>query len=304
MKRIFRLFPLSVLAALMIVISCQHDDAVRQNEQIETLEPQLSIIMESGEHLRTINPTIYQRLSETSRHAGALDNAENDTAGFTLDLSMVQIIERNTYTQYTTSVFDHAEYQTYLINYLLLHFDDGSQYQFLVKYPRIITDQGTELDRANAVMERIDGDTLLQAENDVHPCLDGVPEILNTYQQYNCEETPCTGREGHNWGENCPCATLSNCTMPTRSCGWQTVNVWTCSGGGTQAPSGDGGTADGGNNNDPNDDPNNDDPIETVPILSDWEQIEDCMNTASFTENIQLTSAMVVWLQTNNSQIA
>ncbi|MBC8754239.1 hypothetical protein H2O64_06115 [Kordia sp. YSTF-M3] len=306
MKRIFKLFPFTVLALFLSVISCQHDDTLHQNDQKEAEVPKFIIKMENGDHLREINPTVYQQLSETSRYTSSLRNTEDETStpSFTLDLSMVQIIERNTYTQYTTSIFDHADYETYLINYLLLDFDDGAHYQFLIKYPRIVTDQGTALDRSNAIMEAITGNTLLQPENIVgspRPCLDSVPVILETVEQYSCTETPCTGGARHDWGEICPCANLAHCTMPTRTCGWNTVNVWGCSGGGT---SGTGTTSPtgGGNDTTPNDS-SDDEPIGTVPILSALEEIEMCMNMPSFVENIELSSAMISWLQTQPKDI-
>lgn len=307
MKRVFTVLPFIVIALILSVIGCQHDDTPLQTEQAELQEPKFIVKMKSGDHLRNINPTIYQRLAETSRHTGSLNTTEDETGAtsFTLDLSTVQIIERNTYTQYTTSIFDHADYETYLINYMLLDFNDGAQYQFLIKYPRIVTDQGAEIDRSNAVVERIEGNTLLQTESGIgspRPCLEGVPEIVDTVQQYSCTETPCTGNEGHDWGEDCPCADLSYCTMPTRACGWNTVNVWGCSGGGISG-TGTSGTT-GGGNDDPSDDPNDDDPIETVPILTVWEEIENCINSNSFNDNSQLTSQMLLWLQSNNNKRA
>lgn len=270
MKRIFRVFSFIALALILSVISCQHDDASQQNGQLESETSEFIIQIESGLHFRDFNPTVYQKLAQTSHHVESINTAKDGTGSspYSLNLNTIQIIERNTYTQYTTPVLDHSEQETHLINYMFLEFDDGAEYQFLIKYPQLITDQGLELDQDNAVMVSIDGEIIFNKSGigQPRPCLDGVPEIVDTVQQYNCIETRCTGNERHTWGEVCPCVNLAHCTMPTRACGWQTVNLWGCSGGGV---SGTGTTTPtGGNSSDPNNlDPNDDDPIETVPVF-------------------------------------
>ncbi|AXG70572.1 hypothetical protein KORDIASMS9_02812 [Kordia sp. SMS9] len=302
MKSIFNetISPLIIVCAIFL-ISCEHDDTVRIDEQTKSQNKSFIIQMESGDHLRATHPSVYQKLTQSSNTAKS-----NDTStAYSLDLNTIQIIERNTYTQYTTTVHGHSEQNNYLINYMFLEFDDGAEYQFLIKYPRIGYDQGGGLDHANAIMETINGDTLLQKSGigQPRPCLDGTPELIGMEQQYQCTQYNCTGGN-HAIGEDCDCGTPGYTCVPAyQICGWVTVNQWSCTGG--SAPSGgDGndGTA-GGGSSDPNN-PLQDDPIETVPILTDWEKIENCMNSSFLTDNIQLTPEMLIWLQDNNHQVA
>ncbi|KAB8155107.1 hypothetical protein EZY14_004275 [Kordia sp. TARA_039_SRF] len=259
MKQSIRVFPFIIFIALISVIACQHDDAVRIDEQTKSQDASLIIQMESGEHLRTTHPSVYQKLNQSSHSA-----KNNDGTPYSLDLNTIQIIERNTYTQYTTPVVGHVEQENYLINYMLLEFDDGDSYQFLIKYPRLTNG----LDYTNAIMEAIEGATILnKTVGSSRPCLNGVPEIQNTYDVLVCTDFKCTGDAHHPYGEECDCGTIiTSCQPPLRICGWETVNVWGCSGGGSQT-GGDSndGTA-GGGSNDPNND-NPDDPIETIPLL-------------------------------------
>ncbi len=257
MKHIFRLFPFTIAVLFMTIIACQHDDTVRMDEQTKSQDASFIIKMESGEHLRATHPSVYQKLNQSSHSA-----KNNDGTFYSLDLNMIQIIERNTYTQYTTPVIGHVEQESYLINYILLEFDDGDSYQFLIKYPRLING----LDYTNAIMEAIEGATILNKSGPSRPCLNGVPEIQNTYQVYQCINFKCTGR-GHALGEQCECEiTDMGCTRAFQICGWETVNVWGCSGGGSQTGGDSNDSTAGGGSNDPNND-NPDDPIETVPVF-------------------------------------
>jgi hypothetical protein len=304
MKSIFNLvFSLVLIVVFSYLVACQHDDTTRDLESTSIQNTRLVIRMESSDHLRYANPIVFRKLIKTSQYAKTLAVAKDGITNspFALNLSTIQIIERNTYTQYTMPVVGHAAQDLYLINYMLIEFDDGASYQFLIKYPRLDNDQVGGLDYTNAFMEAIHGETLLYKSGigGLRPCLDGVPELVSTIQQYTCETTRCTGGDRHEWGDDCPCANLSYCTMPTRTCEWETVNVWSCTGGGAVGSNGNNGPAGGGGN-----DPNQDDPIETVPVLADWEAIENCMNTSSFNENINLTPEMITWLQANNSQVA
>lgn len=310
MKRIVKVFPVIIFSFILLLIACEQDDNVSQNnEQAETQKSELKIHVEGGEHFRNLNPTIYQKLKRTSRHAEVLTTAKNGTEeiNFSLDLNTIQIIERNTYTQYTTTVLNHSEQEIYLINYMFLEFNDGAEYQFLIKYPRIITDQGVELDRTNAVMEAINGETILNKSGigGSRPCLNGVPEIVNSYQVYQCTEFRCTG-DGHSVGEECNCGQPGySCTTAFKICQWETVNTWGCSGGGTSSGGNDG-TA-GGGNNDPNDDPN-DDPIETVPFVPHWQRVVDCVNDGfygSFDSNnpLPLSTQDIEWLQSPSGSV-
>ncbi|MEM6720631.1 MAG: hypothetical protein AAF611_14985 [Bacteroidota bacterium] len=270
MKQLFKTLPFIALILVLIVIACKHDDVTRHDEQVQAQETDLIIHIESGDHLRYLHPAVFRKLVKTSKHTKMLQVAKDGTGSgaYSLALNTIQIIHRNTYRQYTTPVLNHAEQDLYLINYILIEFDDGDAYQFLIKYPRLGNNQGGGIDYANAIMESIDGETLLQKSgiDGSRPCLDGVPELVNTVQQYICETTRCTGPERHQWGEQCPCANLSYCTMPTRTCGWQTVSIWSCTGGGAGGTGqGNDGTASGGSN-DP-DDVIQDDPILTVPLI-------------------------------------
>ncbi|MFK7748339.1 MAG: hypothetical protein AB8B65_08115 [Kordia sp.] len=308
MKRIFRVFLFFILTVFLSVLSCQHDDSVDHTHQSNTQKSEFIIQIESGKHFQDFNSTVYKKLKQTSQSVASASIGKNDSNGntFSLNLNTIQIIERNTYTQYTTPVIGHKDQETHLINYMLIEFDDGAEYQFLIKYPRIINNQVESLDHANAVMEAINGETILNKSGigSPRPCLEGVPEIVDSVQQYICTETPCTGDEHHTWGEECECVDLSYCTMPTRSCGWQTVNVWGCSGGGTSTGSGSDPTADGGSN--PPNDTDPDDPIETVPFVPNWERVVNCINggaMGSFDNSLPLSSDDISWLQTPTGSV-
>ncbi|EDP96256.1 hypothetical protein U8527_09100 [Kordia algicida OT-1] len=284
MKQLFKALSLLVFALLLSVIACRQDDVSDQSENTQALTPKFIIHIQNGDHLRNLNPTIFQKLEETSRHTSALIPTEDTTQGtnFSLDLNTIQIIERNNYTQYTTSVLGHNQQETHLINYMLLDYDDGEQYQFLLKYPRIITDEGIHLDRTNAVMEPISGDVIFQRESvprGVAPCLEGVPVLVESSQEYQCTQYACTGL-GHALGEECECGDVnSSCSRAYEQCLWVVIDRWECSGGGTSG-SGTGGATGGNTNNDVNDNTDNDDPLETVPLLSAKEEIERCMNSS------------------------
>ncbi|AXG72271.1 hypothetical protein KORDIASMS9_04540 [Kordia sp. SMS9] len=263
MKYLFKRKPLVVFTLLLSVYACQNDDTDQNNEQTPSQDVNFVIQMESGDHLQTMNPKMYQKLVQRSSTA---KNSENN-ASYSLDLQTIQIIERNTYTQYTTAVLGHNEQVTSLINYVFIEFDDGATYQFLIKYPRIVLGEDETIDHANAVMEVIDGEIVFNKSGigQPRPCLDGVPEIIESVQQYICVYTKCSGNLNHTWGEECPCEFTLGCIRATRTCGWETVNVWGCSGGGVVSGNGNDGTA-GGGSNDPND-TNQDDPVVTVPIF-------------------------------------
>lgn len=287
--------------AFLSIFSCQQDQMTVIQEETLSVKSAFIIKMENGEHLREIKPNIYQKLIETSSRTQTLSEIENSTYtdSFSLDLNTVQVIERDTYTQYTTAVSNHAAYESYLINYLLLDFHDGSQYQYLLKYPRIITENDVVLDRANATMVRLSGDTIFQTENShgLRPCLEGVQELVETTQEYQCTQYNCSGNNHVLGDDECDCGVTANCTPASEVCEWVVIDRWECSGGGT-AGTGNGGTTGGGNDNPDNTD--DDEPIETIPFIPYWQRVVDCVNDGimgDFNNDLPLDTNDINWLQ-------
>lgn len=139
MKHIFRSISSVFLIVLLGITACQKTDDTQAIIE-EKQESTLSLKIESGKHLRILNPVIYEKLETASRQSSSFMKTENDTqtVPFSLDLTTIQIIEKTNYTQYTLNVF-HPESDTNLVNYMLLVFNDETHYQYLVKYPRITT---------------------------------------------------------------------------------------------------------------------------------------------------------------------
>ncbi|WP_420574190.1 hypothetical protein [Kordia sp.] len=301
MKRLLKRLSFIVCILLFSVTSCEQDDATRIAENEQSQKSDFVVKIENGTHLRSINPTIYKKLSAVSRAENSSKNADEvDTPNFSLDLSTIQIIERNTYTQYTTSVIDHAESETHLINYMLLDFNDGEEYQFLLKYPKLVTENGVELDRDHTIMESIAGNTLLEKSypGGIRPCLEGTPVLVETTQEYQCTQYRCTGNGQHSMNQDgCLCQVTVNCMPASETCEWIIIDRWACSGGGTQGSGNGGGTTGGGNDSD------DDDPIETVPFIPYWQRVVNCVNNGyigSLDANnpLPLSSSDIDWLKT------
>lgn len=317
MKRIFKIF-LSSFLLLFCFVKCQNDDISKQPQQEEEIKKTLSITIEKGHHFQVSNPNLYQTLANASRTHDNSINPEDDTDGYTeemeefiLDLEDIQIIEKENYTQYTVFV-DHPGSDSYLVNYVLIIFSNNNgnghaygnqdEYQYLVYYPKVTVSGEEILDYSAASMEKIEGEILLTPEAAVNApprCLDGVPELVDTQQVYTCTSVPCSGNQHHAYGDdNCPCNVTVNCTPASQNCAWQTVNVWSCTGGGGSGNPDTPGNTGGGSN-----DPIQQEPIETVPIVPTWEKIKTCINTPSFTESLILSAPQITWLQTQSGDV-
>ncbi|WP_298516964.1 hypothetical protein [uncultured Kordia sp.] len=239
--------------------------------------------MIKGEHLRVSDTHIFQKLQNISRNS-ANQKSENTNNDFTLILDNIQIITKNSYTQYTV-LADHIESEENLVNYILLTFDSGEELQYLVKYPKVFSENGMELDYQQATMEYIDGDIIFDSKSGIggnRPCLDGVQELVDSYQIYQCTQYVCSDR-GHEIGDDsCLCGISVDCTPAYEECGWVTVNVWGCTGGASSG-SGNDGTSGGGSqsSDDTNSDEEEEEPIETIPV-GDFNTASECTKITNF----------------------
>lgn len=282
------------LCVAWVLVGCQNDDYRHHNNQARTEEPSLIIKMEKVHHLEKSNAVVFSKLQSVG-NINKTDTAKNNSSdtNFSLILDDVQIIEKNTYTQYTVLVA-HANSEQILKNYVLLVFDTGEERQFLVNYPKIVVDNGITLDYSQATMEPLEGEILINKSGvgGARPCLDGVQELVDTYQVYQCTQYVCSDR-GHAIGDNCLCGISVDCTPAYEECGWETVNVWGCSGG--SASSGNGNGTTGGNSNNNGDDDNDDDElIETLPML-DLNPFRECFKVTNFlAQNPNYKNALLI----------
>ncbi|PTX58558.1 hypothetical protein C8N46_11349 [Kordia periserrulae] len=264
MKHIFRTFFITIIT-IFLMPRCQEIDD--QTTQIPN-KPEFIIKMSNGEHLRASNSYVFKKLQKLAIEEDLSKTQE--TQSFTLDLENIQIIEKNYYTQYTL-LAQHPESNVNLVNYMLLIYDDGTEYQYLIKYPIIDNNDGIVLDYTQATMNQLGGNVILQNKSGIggtSPCLDGAPQLIDTQEVYTCSYITCSGNEHHEWGDNsCPCMiTVFSCSRASQECGWETVNIWSCTGSGTASDGNDYNNAGGSGGDDPDSMPDDEEPVETIPI--------------------------------------
>jgi len=252
--------------------------------QVVNLKPESSLkvtIVRGDEYFAKSNPRIYNKLKQAGQsNILSRETEYSDDYNFYFNLDNIQIIEKTSYTQYTVIV-ERDNSVNELLNYMLLEYDDGEQFQYLITYSKSQTENGLEINHNSATIENLDGQSLLARGFGNSDCLDGVPELVDSIQIYVCEEKKCSGSNHHSIGEVCPCGSYNeegiyySCSRANEECDWQTVNVWSCDGGssgnGNNGGTSTGGGSHGGNNDDSTDDDptnENDEENETLQTIA------------------------------------
>jgi hypothetical protein len=230
--------------------------------QVVNLKPESSLkvtIVHGDEYFAKSNPRIYNKLKQAGQsNILSRETEYSDDYNFYFNLDKIQIIEKASYTQYTVIV-ERDNSVNELLNYMLLEYDDGEQFQYLITYSKTQTENGLEINHNSATIENLDGQSLLARGFGNSDCLDGVPELVDSIQIYVCEEKKCSGSNHHSIGEVCPCGNYNeegiyySCSRANEECDWQTVNVWSCDGG-SSGNGNNGGTSTGGGSHGGNDD--------------------------------------------------
>jgi len=233
-------------------------------------KPPLKIsIVHGNAHFAKANPDIYNKLKNANQNHIAARGTEYSTDyNFYYNLDNIQIIEKNTYTQYTVAVENESQNNN-LLNYVLIVYNDGEERQYLVTYPRIETAEGLEIDHYSATLQSLDGQSLL-GRGTLTPCTNGtVPQLIDVTPTYSCTAVNCGGQNHGPEDEGCKCGTIENgyyhdCTRASYDCGWTNVNTWSCTGGSSSGGPDTGGETGGGGDTDDDDD---DEPVGTIALL-------------------------------------
>jgi hypothetical protein len=252
------------LVIFSLFYQCQKvDDAQALNEESE-FSLNISIVT-INEHFAKTNPIVYGKIQQTNKkNVLSRETQYSSDYDFHFNLDRVQIIEKDTYTQYTIVVENESDDDS-LLNYVLIIYNDGEEYQYLVNYPRVETSNGLEIDHSNATLQSLDGTSLLARGAGPIDCPDGTPELVGVTQEYGCTAIGCTGSNNHDAGEDCECGTVYDCEPPSNDCGWSSVNVWSCTGGGGSGIGDNGGATGGGTSNGEGN--NNNNGITTVALV-------------------------------------
>ncbi|GAA4246758.1 hypothetical protein [Winogradskyella damuponensis] len=238
-------------------------------------KPPLKIsIVHGNAHFAKANPDIYNKLKNANQNHIAARGTEYSTDyNFYFNLDNIQIIEKNTYTQYTVVVENESQNNN-LLNYVLIVYNDGEERQYLVTYPRIETAEGLEIDHYSATLQSLDGQSLL-GRGTLAPCTNGtVPQLIDVTPTYSCTAVNCGGQNHGPEDEGCKCGTIENgyyhdCTRASYDCGWTNVNTWSCTGSSSSGGPDSGGETGGGDTDDDDDDNDDDESIGTIALDDD-----------------------------------
>lgn len=271
----------------ILLYQCEKIDDSQKTVTAEEA-PLLISIAYGNEHYATTNPEIYQKLKNANQNNIAARGTDySNDYDLYFNLNRIQIIEKNTYTQYTI-VVENEEQSNVLLNYILLIYNNGDEFQYLAIYPRVETAGGLEIDYYNTTLINLDGQSLLGRGNNPIDCADGQPQFIDVTQVYSCEEKMCGGQGHGPEDEGCLCGTIvdgfyHDCARASYDCGWTSVIHWSCTGGGSAGgPDGNSNGHGNGGNGDDNDD-DDDEPIGTIPLLDveGTEASEPCNNIAA-----------------------
>lgn len=184
---------------------------------------------------------------------------------------------------------------------MLTVFSDGSYMQVLIHYPLISAAGVLEPDVSNALVTYINDISLLTGI-ETSPCPNTTEEIMSWDAELNCVDINCSAGGNHSYGQSCD----GNADQqPMRICsgGWVITGCITTSGSDSGSGTGPFTPPSGGSQNP--DDPTNEieEEVPVVPLVPAWQEIEMCVNMPSFVENIELSSDMISWLQTQPKDI-
>ncbi len=183
----------------LFLYQCQKvdDNQIIQPEQ--KLPLKISIV-NGNAHFEKTNPKIYNKLKQVSQsNVLSRETAYSDDYDFYFNLDNIQIIEKTSYTQYTVVVERDTDSND-LLNYMLIIYNDGEEYQYLITYPKIETPEGLEIDHFSATMQSLNGQSLLARGQP--NCPDGQPQFIGMDSVYGCSSF-CTGTNNHALGEEC-----------------------------------------------------------------------------------------------------
>ncbi|WP_431133243.1 hypothetical protein [Psychroserpens mesophilus] len=254
----------------LLLYQCQKVDDSQTTVSNEKATLKISVV-HGDDHFAKSHPVIYNKLKKANQDKVlARETQYSNDYDFYFNLDNIQIIEKPNYTQYTIVVESTIENYD-LLNYILILYNDGEEYQYLATYPRVETTEGLEINHYSATLERLNGQSLLARGINMSDCADGnEPQLVDVTQTYSCTEITCTSGN-HTSEQECFCGQYVNgmyynCQRAYLDCGWSSVNNWSCTGGGSL--NGPGTSTNGSNNN------SNDNTIGTV-ALNDSQNLKD-----------------------------
>lgn len=309
MKQLFTKTPLVVIAFLLSIVSCQHDETTNQDEQPESQIKKLDVIghVVKGDSIRQINKDLNlflrDRFEESNRFSS--EDIESNAYGFTIITDRVLQLSGDTYTNYIFNVSrDNASIDGFE-NYMLTIFNDGRYMQVLIYYPLIDSEDGAVADISSATVTYINDVTLLTGVES-SPCANTSEEIIEWSDEADCIYFNCTAGGNHSYGQSCS-GSLGE--QPFKICygGW--VITGCTSGGGSSSGSGSTNptdpfpsTGNGGNPTNPVDPNNPNEEVPTVPFIPAWQEVVNCINIISF-DNLTTIDGLGSWLQNQSNDV-
>ena len=262
------------LGLLFLVFTCQKEDEIEIKETKESFLKGLTHLSFSG--LKK-NSEIYRKVDRYVR--SKTNKTSSDSINFTIDTTLVQVIETENYLSYTFIANKFEQSETELNNYVLTIYNDNTSKQLLLTYPKTESSLGFSYDIENAIVEEIDGE--LQVNLKTTNC-DG---YVVTSWEVTCVDHNCTAGGNHSPGQNCYGEPYE---QPYTICtgGWVDNCIEDNS---IDAP--DGESSSGGTTGS-----NEEDEIAVVPLDNEvvtWKKIVNCLNQ----NNTTLTQPQIDWLQ-------
>lgn len=235
----------------------------------------------SEHYLEFHKPNVYNTLKSLSSKINEdSKNQYSEEYNFEYNLTRVQMIETESFTQYSLLVKGASTDDTHFENYVLMEYANGNQLQFLFIFERIATENGHEIDHQKTQIQLLSGEALIGSR-----CQGGY-ELVDVEVMSGCFEIPCTGTNLHMPGEYCPCGiTYHNCLPPKVTCSYNTVQQWRpCSSGNENPNDPNDPQTGGGSDNNNTEEPTNDEmpviPLEETAV----DRILNCMNSFSINE--------------------
>jgi len=303
MKFVFRLVSLFAIVFSTLFFSCEKDSDVNVDNAVQSRKMDVVGHFVKGDSIRNINKNLDLFIGSRfeQRNTSSSEDITSSIYGFTLDTDRILQLSGSTYTNYIFTIRRDNSIIDGFENYMLTVFSDGSYMQVLIHYP-LIGDAGIlEPDVSNALVTYINDASLLTGI-ETSPCLNTTKEIMSWDAELNCVDINCSAGGNHSYGQSCD----GNADQqPMRICsgGWVITGCITTSGSGSGSGTGPFSPPSGGSQNP--DDPTSEieEEVPVVPLVPAWQEIEMCVNMPSFVENIELSSDMISWLQTQPKDI-
>jgi hypothetical protein len=270
-----------------------------QKEELETIEStkqgKLNLWVVPGEKAFNESKQLRERVTSLKRKNTAA-RLTSTIYNFSIEEEHVQIIIGDDYTQYTFNVERDNPTPNLLENYVCKIYTDGEVFQYLMGYPYTIGQNGISYQMQNSSIQVITDENIIvnTAARGFPPGC--VPEFISESSSYQCTSIPCS-QAGHEYGDHtCECGITVNCTPASQSCGWITITVYGCGGGGStgSGPGGDGGfgaPAGGGSTTPGTTTPV--EPVVTVPFgnindIKKCEELNNLMNNDTIKSKIEI----------------